>query len=67
MKFNKKLLVIIVASIIVYSVFLILSDFNKLSEKILDFKIEFLLIILPLVSLGWLALYFRWTILLKNS
>ena len=67
MKFNKQLLVIIVASIIVYSVFLILSDFNKLSEKILDFKIEFLPIILPLVSFGWLALYFRWTILLKNS
>jgi len=67
MKFSKKLLIIIVASIIVYSVFLILSDFNKLSEKILDFKMEYLPIILPLVSIGWLALYFRWTILLKNS
>ena len=67
MKFNKKLLLIIISSIIVYSLFLIFSDFNKLSEKILDFKIEYLPIILPLVSLGWLALYFRWTILLKNS
>ena len=67
MKFNKKLLLIIISSIIVYSLFLIFSDFNKLSEKILDFKIEFLPIILPLVSLGWLALYFRWTLLLKNS
>tara|TARA_Y100001936_G_scaffold39559_1_gene37981 strand:+ start:15062 stop:16015 length:954 start_codon:yes stop_codon:yes gene_type:complete len=67
MKFNKKLLLIIISSIIVYSLFLIFSDFNKLSEKILDFKLEFLLIILPLVSMGWLTLYFRWTLLLKNS
>ena len=67
MKFNKKLLIIIIASILVYSIFLLLSDFNKLSEKILDFKIEFLPIILSLVFIGWLALYYRWTILLKNS
>tara|TARA_Y100001936_G_C16087255_1_gene682732 strand:+ start:264 stop:1217 length:954 start_codon:yes stop_codon:yes gene_type:complete len=66
MKLNKKLLIIIISSIIIYSLFLISSDFSKLSEKILDFKIEFLPIILPLVSLGWLALYFRWIILLKN-
>lgn len=67
MKLNKKLLLIIIASIAVYSIFLILSDFNKLSEKFFDFKVEFLPIIVPLVTFGWLALYFRWTILLKNS
>ena len=67
MKLNQKILVVITSSIIIYATFLILSDFNKLSEKILDFKMEYLPIILPLVSIGWLALYFRWTILLKNS
>jgi len=67
MKLNQKILVVITSSIIIYATFLILSDFNKLSEKILDFKIEFLPIILSLVFIGWLALYYRWTILLKNS
>ncbi len=66
MNFKKKILLVIVSSIIFYSLFLIFSDFNKLSEHILDFKIEYLPIILPLVSVGWLALYFRWVLLLKN-
>tara|TARA_B100000029_G_scaffold282090_1_gene276071 strand:+ start:874 stop:1827 length:954 start_codon:yes stop_codon:yes gene_type:complete len=67
MRLNQKILIIIISSIIIYATFLILSDFSKLADKILDFKIEFLPIILPLVSVGWLALYFRWTLLLKNS
>ena len=67
MRLNQKILIIIISSIIIYATFLILSDFSKLADKILDFKIEFLPVILPLVSVGWLALYFRWTLLLKNS
>ena len=67
MKFNKKFLIILIGSIIVYSLFLILSDFSKLSEEILDFEIMYLPLILILVPLGWLALYFRWTFLVKNS
>ena len=67
MKFNKKFLIILIGSIIVYSLFLILSDFSELSEEILDFEIMYLPLILILVPLGWLALYFRWTFLLKNS
>ena len=67
MKFNKKFLIILISSIIVYSLFLILSDFSKLSEEILNFEIMYLPLILILVPLGWLVLYFRWTLLLKNS
>ena len=67
MKFNKKFLIILIGSIIVYSLFLILSDFSKLSEEILNFEIMYLPLILILVPLGWLVLYFRWTLLLKNS
>ena len=67
MKFNKKFLIVLIGCIIVYSLFLILSDFSKLSEEILDFEIMYLPLILILVPLGWLALYFRWTILVKNS
>ena len=67
MKFNKKFLIVLIGCIIVYSLFLILSDFSKLSEEILNFEIMYLPLILILVPLGWLVLYFRWTLLLKNS
>ena len=66
MKFNKKFFVFLISSIIIYATFLIVSDLNKLSENIVDFKIEFLPLILSLVSAGWVALYFRWVLLLKN-
>ena len=66
MKFNKKFFVFLISSIIIYATFLIVSDLNKLSENIVDFKIEFLPLILSLVSVGWVALYFRWVLLLKN-
>jgi len=67
MKLNQKLFVIIIASIIFYALFLIFTDLSKLSENIQDFKIEYVPLILFLVSTGWLALYIRWTFLLKNS
>ncbi len=66
MKFNKKFFVFLISSIIIYATFLIVSDLNKLSENIVDFKIEFLPLILSLVSAGWVALYFRWVLLLKH-
>jgi glycosyltransferase 2 family protein len=66
MKFNRKFFVFLISSIIIYATFLIVSDLNKLSENIVDFKIEFLPLILSLVSAGWVALYFRWILLLKN-
>ena len=66
MKLNKKIFVFLIISIIVYASFLILSDFNKLADKITDFKIEYLPLILILVPLGWLALYARWVFLLRN-
>jgi uncharacterized protein (TIRG00374 family) len=67
MKLNQKFFIIILASIIFYALFLIFTDLSQLSEKILDFKIEYIPLILSLVSSGWLALYLRWTFLLKNS
>ena len=67
MKLNQKFFIIILASIIFYALFLIFTDLSQLSKKILDFKIEYIPLILSLVSSGWLALYFRWTFLLKNS
>ena len=66
MNLNKKIFLSLIISIIIYATFLILSDFNKLTDKINDFKIEYLPLILILVPLGWLALYARWVFILKN-
>jgi len=66
MKFNKKFFIFLISSIVVYAIFLFVSDLNKLSDNIVDFKIEYLPLILSLVSAGWIALYFRWILLLKN-
>ena len=44
-----------------------MSDLDKISDKILNFKLEFLPIILGLVIFSWIISYFRWNILLKNQ
>jgi len=66
MKFDKFLIIIII-TIIIYAVFLFISDFNLVYEKIINFKIIFIPVILSLVSLNWLVRFYRWHILLKNS
>ena len=66
MKFDKFLIVIII-TIIIYGVFLFISDFNLAYEKITNFKIIFVPIILSLVSLNWIVRFYRWHLLLKNS
>ena len=43
-----------------------ISDFNIIYNKITNFKIIYLPLILSLVSASWLVLFFRWTILLKK-
>jgi len=66
MKFDKFLIVIII-TIIIYAVFLFISDFNLVYEKIINFKIIFVPVILSLVSLNWVVRFYRWHLLLKNS
>ena len=44
-----------------------MSDLDKISDKILNFKLEFLPIIVGLVIFSWIISYFRWNILLKNQ
>ena len=66
MKFDKFLIVIIIA-IIIYAVFLFISDFNLAYEKITNFKIIFVPVILSLVSVNWAVRFYRWHLLLKNS
>ena len=67
MKFYRNFLLVVVSMIVLYVVFLIVSDFNVIREKIFDFKTDYLPIILLLAPLSWVIVFFRWHLLLKNS
>ena len=66
MKVFKKIISITIIAIIVYAIILLLSDIDKITDKIINFKSEFILIIIPLVVVSWLIIYLRWNILLKT-
>lgn len=63
---NKVLIGVIIA-IVAYAIFLLISDFNTILNKISSFQISYLPIILSLVTGSWCILFLRWTILLKNN
>ena len=67
MKIINKIIIIIIAVIGLYATFLIASDIRTISDKISSFKVEFLPIIILLVTSGWFVLFARWHLLLKNS
>ena len=67
MKFYRNFLLVVVSMIVLYIVFLVVSDFNVIREKIFDFKTDYLPIILLLAPLSWVIVFFRWHFLLKNS
>tara|TARA_Y100000996_G_C22460865_1_gene617988 strand:+ start:171 stop:1094 length:924 start_codon:yes stop_codon:yes gene_type:complete len=67
LKVLKKIISIVIITIIIYAVFLFISDLDKISDKIFNFKLEFLPIIIGLVIFSWIISYFRWNILLKNQ
>ena len=67
MKLEHGLVLVFVATIGIYATFLFISDFDIISEKISDFKFDFLPIILLLTSASWIPIFFKWHILLKNA
>ena len=67
MKLENNIILILVAAIGIYGIFLFLSDFSIISEKISNFKINYLPLILLLVSVSWIPLIIKWHFLLKNS
>ena len=67
MKIINKIIIIIIAVVGLYAAFIIASDINTISDKISNFKIEFLPIIISLVTCSWFALWGRWHLLLVNS
>ena len=62
----KKIVIIGIAVIGLYSILLSFSDLELISDQLVNFKIEFLIPILILVTLSWFILFARWQILLKN-
>ena len=66
MKLDSTLILIFIATISIYAIFLFISDYGIVSEKISNFKINFLPLILLLVSTSWIPLIIKWHILLKN-
>jgi len=67
LKVLKKIISVVIITIIIYAVFLFISDLDKISDKIFNFKLEFLPIIIGLVVFSWIISYSRWNILLKNQ
>ena len=67
MKIINKIIIILIAVVGLYAVFLIAFDIRSIYDKISNFKIEFLPIIILLVTSGWFVLFTRWHLLLKNS
>ena len=57
----------IIGAVAVYAIFLLVSDLNLVYDKVVNFKIAYLPIIVGLISFSWLILFYRWHVLLKNS
>ena len=67
MKLDNRIILILIAAIGIYAIFLFMSDYNIISEKISNFKINYLPLILFFVSASWIPLIIKWHFLLKNS
>lgn len=67
MKFENNFIVIIIAAVGIYAIFLFISDYNILSQKIINFQIEYLIPILLIVTASWVPLNLKWYYLLKKN
>ena len=66
MIFSKIFLIIILGSIAFYSIFLFLSDISSLELNSINFKYDYVIIILIFVVSSWIPLFLRWRLLCKN-
>ena len=67
MRLDNRLILVLVAVVGIYAIFLFISDFSIISEKISNFKVNYLPLILFLVTASWIPLIIKWHFLLKNS
>ena len=66
MKLDNRIILILIVAVGIYAIFLFISDYNIISEKISNFKINYLPLILLFVSASWIPLSIKWHLLLKN-
>ena len=63
---GKRYLFIILIAVAIYSSFLFFSDFNSVYDKLENFHIHYIPIILGVIFGSWLILFTRWLVLLKK-
>ena len=64
--FGKRYLIIICVGAVLYSTFLIFSDLTFVYERIINFDLKFLPLILITIFASWMLLFVRWNILTKK-
>jgi len=67
MKLGNKIILVVISIIGLYAGFLIISDLATISDKISNFNTNFIPLIFLLVTTGWLVLFLRWHLLLRNA
>lgn len=66
-KLIRKILIIVLIAVGLYAIFLLVSDFSIIYNKLTNFKFIYLAPILALVSCSWLVLFLRWSVLLNKA
>ena len=67
MKIDNKFILIIIGFIGLYAIFVISSDISEVYEKIIEIKLEYLVLIFILLPISWFVLFTKWHLLLRNS
>ena len=67
MKIDNKFILIIIGFIGLYAIFVISSDISVVYEKIIEIKLEYLVLIFILLPISWFVLFTKWHLLLRNS
>ena len=66
MKLSGKIFFVIIIAICLYAVFLIFSDISQVLDKLSNFNLKYLPLILIIIPISWFALFARWHFLLKS-
>ena len=64
--FGRNFILIIIAAIAIYSIFLVVSDINLVYDTLSNFDWKFFPLILIIIFCSWLILFVRWEIILRS-
>ena len=60
------ILLVILGTVIFYSIMIIIADVPKIQDQLKNFKTEYLPLILGLIASAWMLVFLRWHLLVKN-